>query len=687
MNRRALAWTIFVVDLACLGVAIWLNWLVRHAGVPPTWGDTGLLPGILFFAGILAFPIVGLLIALRQPGNAIGWILLAVGFASYAGEVVTVYGVYGLAVSHLPAADWVYSFSNQMWVPAVGLLATYTFLMFPEGHVPSPRWRWFAWVTGVVLVLASVAILVSPGDFAEAGFPNVTNRFGVAALQPLLVVIALLPVCIIGSAASLVVRFRRSHGVERQQIKLLASAGAFVAVSFVIVMVSSLVSSLVNHATTNPAWLTVAQELVLFTFVLIPASIGVAILRHGLYEIDLIVRKTVRYAILVALLLAIVVVGLLLVGAVAVGRGGGLRNEPAGLLIVGVAIGLAFWPLRRLAGSVADRWIFGSRANPYEVLTEFSGRVGGAYAAEDVLPRMAQVLGMGLGADAAAVWFLTSGELEPAAVWPDGTEAPTQHLVDVADRGERLGAISVAMPATDPLSASGERLMTDLASQTGLVLRNVRLIDELRSSRRRLVAAQDEERRKIERNLHDGAQQQLVALAVQLKLARSLVDRDPAKAGAMLDTLQGATSDALEDLRDLARGIYPPLLADKGLATALEAQARRATIPVTVDGDGVGRFPADVESAVYFSCLEALQNVAKYAQATSAHVTLSNGAGELCFEVRDDGRGFDPTSTSYGTGLQGIADRLAALGGDLRVTSERGIGTTVAGRIPVEEVG
>ena len=211
------------------------------------------------------------------------------------------------------------------------------------------------------------------------------------------------------------------------------------------------------------------------------------------------------------------------------------------------------------------------------------------------------------------------------------------------------------------------------------------LIEELRSSRRRLVAAQDDERRKIERNLHDGAQQQLVALAVQLKLARTMVERDPAKAAALLDTLQGSATDALEDLRDLARGIYPPLLADKGLATALEAQARKAVVPVTVEADGVGRFPADIESAVYFSCLEALQNVAKYADAATARITLSDGSGELHFEIRDDGRGFDPSATSYGTGLQGIADRLAALGGELVVTSAPGDGTAVAGRLPVGE--
>jgi signal transduction histidine kinase len=521
---------------------------------------------------------------------------------------------------------------------------------------------------------------------ADAGFPNVKNRFGVPGTSFLFVALLLFPFCILGSATSLVVRFRRSGGVEREQLKLLAIAAAAVAVAYLIVMLLSIVPEFSGSGGETPGWLGLAQTLVVFSFSLIPLAIGVAILRHGLYEIDLIIRKTVRYAVLVALLVTILVVALLVVGALAIGSGRGLGENPTALVAVGVAIGLAFSPLRRLAARIADRLVFGNRANPYEVLSEFSGRVGDAYAAEDVLPRMAQVLGMGIGAESAAVWLVSGGELRAAAVWPVDADPPADVLVDVEDRGERLGALSVTMPPSEPLSGARENLMHDLALQAGLVLRNVLLIEELRSSRRRLVAAQDDERRKIERNLHDGAQQQLVALAVQLKLARTLVDRDPAKAGRLLDTLQGSATDALEDLRDLARGIYPPLLADRGLAVALEAQARKAVVSVTIDADGVGRFPADVESAVYFSCLEALQNVAKYADAATARITLSDGSGELRFEIRDDGRGFDPSATSYGTGLQGIADRLAALGGGLVVTSQPDRGTTVAGQIPVGEM-
>jgi len=215
------------------------------------------------------------------------------------------------------------------------------------------------------------------------------------------------------------------------------------------------------------------------------------------------------------------------------------------------------------------------------------------------------------------------------------------------------------------------------------VLRNVRLIQELRASRQRLVAAQDEERRKLERDLHDGAQQQLVALGVKMRLLGTFVDGDPEKARTLVAQLQTETIDALENLRDLARGIYPPLLADQGLPAALEAQGRKVAIPVSIQPDGVGRYPQEVEATVYFCVLEALQNVSKYADASQVTLALWEGDGQLVFEVRDDGVGFDPGRTSYGTGLLGMADRLEALGGRLSIDSAPGRGTTLTGYVPI----
>jgi signal transduction histidine kinase len=248
---------------------------------------------------------------------------------------------------------------------------------------------------------------------------------------------------------------------------------------------------------------------------------------------------------------------------------------------------------------------------------------------------------------------------------------------------ELLGALSVVKPRQEPLTPAEEKLLADLAGQAGLILRNVRLIEELRASRQRLVTAQDEERRRLERNIHDGAQQQLVALSVKMRLIEVMAERDPFRAKVLAAEARVESQDALDDLRDLARGIYPPLLADQGLAAALEAQARKAAVPVEVHPDGIGRYPQEAEATAYFCVLEALQNVAKYAAATRVEVSLSEEDGNLHFSVTDDGGGFDVATTPKGAGLQNMSDRVEAVGGRLEVSSTPGAGTTITGRIPV----
>ena len=244
----------------------------------------------------------------------------------------------------------------------------------------------------------------------------------------------------------------------------------------------------------------------------------------------------------------------------------------------------------------------------------------------------------------------------------------------------------MAMPASDPLTPSKEKLIQHLAGQAGLVLRNVRLIEELRASRQRIVTAQDARAKALERNIHDGAQQQFVALMVKLRLAEQLADRDANRTKEFLRDLQSETNEALENLRELARGIYPPLLADRGLAAAIASQARRAAVSIDVDGDGIGRYPPEAESAVYFCCLEAMQNVAKYAGASRAAIRLYVEGDRLVFQVEDDGVGFDVAATSFGSGIQNMSDRVAALGGNVKILSTPGRGTTVTGRIPVARV-
>jgi len=477
--------------------------------------------------------------------------------------------------------------------------------------------------------------------------------------------------------ASLVVRFRRGSPDEREQIKWLIFAGAVTTVFLALPL---------NHGSGGPADVILGVVLTL-----IPVATGIAILKYHLYDIDVVIGRTVVFGVLAAFI-TIVYVGIV----VGVGTAIGSRGNAVLSGVAAAVVALAFQPVRRWAQRLANRLVYGRRATPYEVLSEFSERLADAYSVDDVLPRMARLVAEGTGATLVRVWIRVGGEFRAAAASPEVERGDTsvRDLVDlpgevfeVRHQGEPLGAITVAVASNEPMTTEQRRLTTDVASQAGLVLRNVTLVEDLRASRGRLVAAQDEERRKLERNIHDGAQQQLVSLAVKQRLAASLVGRDDDRVRSMLDQLQAETTTALEDLRDLARGIYPPLLADKGLAAALEAQARKSPVPITVEPDGIGRYPQEAEAAVYFSCLEALQNVAKYADAASATVRLTAGDGGLRFEVVDDGRGFDPAATGYGTGLQGIADRLAALGGEVEVRSAPGSGTAVTGRIPAEPTG
>ena len=270
-----------------------------------------------------------------------------------------------------------------------------------------------------------------------------------------------------------------------------------------------------------------------------------------------------------------------------------------------------------------------------------------------------------------AIWPSDAPPFPPIR-WTPGSPLELEvadRVVAVHHQGEVLGALSLSKRPGESLTPTEDKLVSDLAAQAGLVLRNVGLteqliarLEDLRASRQRLVSAQDQERRRIERNIHDGAQQQLVALAVKLNLAESLVGRDEDKERALVVQLKAEAQDALENLRDLARGIYPPLLADQGLGAALGAQARRAAIPVTVDADGIGRYPQEVEAAAYFCCLEALQNVAKYSRASHTVIRLSGDERHVGFSVEDDGAGFDVDVAPRGSGLTNMDDRISALG-------------------------
>jgi signal transduction histidine kinase len=691
-----------LAGVTVLSFAIGLLFTFLAASVRPPGADDP-LSDLVFVLSFAMFPVIGYVLAIRRPENWIGWLMLGMGTFFSLTAILTSLGEYLFYSGSRDSGLVLVAFDSPSWVPIVVLPVTFLLLLFPDGHLPSPRWRWFAWGLGVGLAVVYFAILLDPAPLEDSPVgAGVSNPLGIEALGPILDVaqalILVIPIGVIGSLTSLVLTFRRSSGIERLQLRWLLTAAAFVAVLYSTALLASLGSSW-GGGGGDPGWVTLIQTVVIPSFALIPIAIGVSILRYRLFDIDVVINKAVLFGALAVFITVVYV-------AIVVGVGALVGSQASPVLSAAAAaiVALAFQPARRRAQRFADRLVYGKRATPYEVLSAFSERVGQTYANEDLLPRMARALGEGTVAARADVWVRVGEEFRSGASWPEGTlsapvrsiataepmSSPSSVFEPVRHQDELLGGLSIEKKPGDAITATERKLVGDLAAQAGLVMRNVALteqlldhIEQLRASRQRLVSAQDQERRRLERNLHDGAQQQLVALSVKLRLAEQLAERDPQKVKGLLADLQTETGDALENLRDLARGIYPPLLADKGLVAALESQARKSVVPVTVEANGIGRYPQDAEAAVYFSCLEALQNVSKYASASRATVSLSDGDGRLRFEVTDDGVGFEPSTASHGSGLQGIADRLAALDGEFEVRSSPGVGTTVTGTLPV----
>jgi len=689
MSQRRLAWTIWGFSVAFTAGYVVVNTAAKGFNL----GEYA----FTVFA-VLLYSTVGALITSRQAGNRVGllfaWVGLSASVSILAGSYATLAQQRDLPL--LAATAWV---GRVGFAAMFGPLA-FLFLIFPTGRPLSRRWGWLLRVMLVAYAVTMIGFALTPGSL-EAGFAElpkpVANPIGLPsswkqAVETLTTIAGLVvAVGALVSVLSLIQRYRRAAQLERQQIRWLAFLGVFLGIIFVITF------GLIATGAINDESL--VSGLTFFAFIIgvflgIPVVCGIAILRHGLWDLDVVVKKTVQYGLLVVGFTVVVGLVLILLPFMFIGVGSGIGGVP--VIVGGVLLAVGFTLVKSRAQRWANRVVYGKRSTPYEVLSEFAERVGGTYSTEDVLPRMAQLLGEATGARTARVWLRIGNEMRSEASWlPDapstrnvpvrGDELPDfgdDDAFEVRHQGELLGALTVALAANDPMNPTKAKLARDMAAQAGLVLRNVRLIEDLRESRRRIVSAQDERARALERNIHDGAQQQLVALSVKLRLATGLLERDPTKARTVLEELQGQTTETLEDLRDLARGIYPPLLADKGLPAALEAQARKSPVPVTVQPDGVGRYGPDVESAVYFCCLEALNNVAKYANASSVEIRLRQSDGELRFEVVDDGVGFEPDATTHGTGLQGIADRLDALGGRLEIRTAPGEGTTLVGLVP-----
>jgi signal transduction histidine kinase len=642
-------------------------------------------------AAILVWSLVGSLLAARRPSHPIGWLLGGVALVWAIQQGSFGYGAYGL-VAHpgsLPAATLLVVLLHRTMEPLTLLGAALVFLLVPDGRLPSTRWRPVAWAGLAAAAVGVLGWIVDPGTIT-IGTLGIRNPLQVGPalhgiLTPLFVVaFLLLFMVLVAAVVSLLLRLRSARGQARQQLKWFAYATALLPVGFGVLFF--------GPSTTTDR---IGTALVVAASVGMPAAMAVAIFRYRLYAIDLIIHKTVVVGVLGAFITGVYV-------AVVAGLGqllGATGGSNLGLSILATAlVAVCFQPVRERVQRLADRLVYGHRATPYEVVSRFAAAMATTYAAGDLLQGMARTLAEGTGATSGGVWLRVGERLHHAACWPPtaapdhpaaiglaGEQLPVfvgvSRAVPVCYQGELLGVLTLTKPPSEPVTPTEDKLLADLAAQAGLALRNVRLVEELRASRQRIVTAQDQERRRLERDIHDGAQQRLVSVALAIRMTQQRLGpaADPALANGLGRTAQQLDL-ALAELRELARGIHPAILTEEGLGAALESLATRAAVPARVLAAPDGRLPAAVESTAYFVVCEALANVAKHARAAQATITAHQAGGWLLVEVTDDGVG--GTDPAKGSGLRGLTDRVAALDGRLEVVSPPGGGTQVLAELP-----
>ena len=640
----------------------------------------------------------GVSLGVRRRQDRLGPIVLA-------GTVAA--GVLCLAQALVASADTTDDLAAVALRLTLGLLpafALHLFVALPDGRLTSAgRRRGVA--TGYVIGLATGAALC--GDLTTmVAWPIVALWVGAFC----------------AGVPATYFRYRTAGAIDRRRIQWLGW-GITVAAEGILVMTAL---RLLADWPNDPGTAALAMT------GLVPIAVIAGTLPKMVARVDRLLTHTVALAGLTALVLAIYVVVVLGLGRTPQG------SERSLLLLSMVAAAIAallYLPARSWLTERANRLVYGARVAPDETLRTFGQRLTRSIPLDELLLQLAENLRSSMVLESAEVWTGQAGRYERAAgvphrqpppiaigtkelpvvaragvsggTWLDiwvpqlvgSTGSSAMRVAPLAHAGMLLGFIVVTRkPDGEPFSETEDTVLTEIARQIGLALHNVQLdtalqasLDELRirnqelqDSRARIVAAGDSERRKLERNLHDGAQQHLVALAVKLRLAHDAVEDDPEDALAMIDEIKLDVQTAIAELRALAHGIFPPLLVSGGLCEALPAAASRAALPTTVELQGVGRYGNDIEAAVYFCTLEALQNAGKHAgEDATATVKVAEADAVLSFEIRDDGVGFETTGRADGHGFVNMSDRLGAFGGTVQVVSAPGAGTTITGTIPL----
>lgn len=660
----AVAQAVFALVLAALNRLSFTRFLAEYvvAGVITT----------------IAFATVGLLVADRHPQNTIGRLLCAIGVlwgSTWVGQYARY--TYVTAPGALPGGEFVVGLNFLLLGPTIALTAIVLPLYFPDGQLPSPRWRPALWLTFAATALFATSMLLSPGPI-DGSLPEVSNPFAPPGAEALLQVltptaIALMLASLLAGVLAPIVRFRRAQGVEREQIKWFAYATSLLVAAIV-------VPAAIYYPNFTDDNALLSGSLVALAGPLLPIAVGIAILRHRLYDIDLIINRTLVYGALTACVagLYVLVVGYL----------GTLFRTSDNLLISLVATGVVaalFQPLRERLQRGVNRLLYGDRDEPYAVLARLARQLETAVALEAILPTIAETVARSLKLPYVAIAAQREDERVIVAAYGAPVDAPLQ--LPLLFQAEQVGQLLLAPRAPgEQLGPADRRLLDDLASQAGVALHAVELTAALRRSRQRLVTAREEERLRMRRDLHDGLGPTLAALPLRIDTARTLMRNDQAAAADQaLVELKLQAQAAVQDIRQLVYALRPPALDQYGLVPALRELAAKvpaSDVQISVEApDDLPALPAAVEVAIYRIVQEALTNVARHARAQDCEVRLALD-GDVRLEIADNGVGL-PLALRSGVGLQSMRERAEELGGECRAEARPGGGTRVLVRLPV----
>ena len=659
---------VLLLLLACLG--LFLLFLNRDVPKSDRWGFWG-FQSLMAVMGTLS----GMLIVRRYPRHPIGWMLLGTGlFSALTGlsEEFALYTLYrrpglrglGILVSGL---------FNWMWVLSYALMAIFIPLFFPNGRLLTSRWRVVAWLGGIWVLAGSAWMILMPGSLPNNG--DVENPFGLDILRSSLVtdydprvLIPLMGMFLMMAAAlSLVLRYRRARDVTtRQQIKWVMYAALLMPFAGMLGQLSG----------------PVANGALVLSAAAMPAAFVLAVLRYRLYDIDLLISRTVAYAVLTAFVLGVYALGVAVTSTLAQ-----IQGNTTLALAMAVLAAVLFLPLRTRLQREVNRLLFGQRDAPLEVLSQLGRRMESAVSPEDMLAALVETVARALKLPYVAVVLDEQEDATPVAEF--GRPTPSPQTFPLVYRGKSAGRLLVA--ARHPGEAFHEAdlaLLESIARQAGAAAHAARLTADLQRSRRRLVEAREEERRRLRRDLHDDLGPRLASMTLTIEAIARLVERDTFQAMAMLYQLKEQIQVAVREIRRLVYDLRPPTLDDLGLTASLrECAARYALsgVHITVEApDPLPPLPAAVEVAAFRIAQEAMTNAVRHARASACRVTLCPEADHLRVTVEDDGRGL-PQPLEPGVGLRSMQERVDELGGRFSLEHRASGGTVVQAWLPWEK--